>query len=149
MKYDYFIAGRWRNRQQVENVMNSLRSEGKKVYCFIENTYDGDGIKFETKPGADVESMMGAIENLNDWQANPTFRKIFENDIAAERNSEAVIVVFPAGFSAHMELGAAYGMGKKCYGIGKPEKAETLYLMFDEIFPTLEDFIENHVKVAA
>jgi hypothetical protein len=141
MKYDYFIAGRWRNRQQVENVMNSLRSEGKKVY--------GDGIKFETKPGADVESMMGAIENLNDWQANPTFRKIFENDIAAERNSEAVIVVFPAGFSAHMELGAAYGMGKKCYGIGKPEKAETLYLMFDEIFPTLEDFIENHVKVAA
>jgi hypothetical protein len=93
--------------------------------------------------------MMGAIENLNDWQANPTFRKIFENDIAAERNSEAVIVVFPAGFSAHMELGAAYGMGKKCYGIGKPEKAETLYLMFDEIFPTLEDFIENHVKVAA
>jgi hypothetical protein len=149
MKYDYFIAGKWRNRRQVENVMNALRSEGKKVYCFIENPYDGDGIRFDTKPDADVEPMMSAIENLNDWQTNPTFKKIFENDMEAERTSEAIIVVFPAGFSAHMELGAAYGMGKKCYGIGKPEKAETLYLMFDDIFPTVGDFIEKQIKVAA
>ena len=39
-----------------------------------------------------------------------------------------------------MELGAAFGMGKPCYGIGKPSKVETLYLMFDQLFDNLSSF---------
>jgi len=29
---------------------------------------------------------------------------------------------------------AAYGMGKKCYAVGIPEKTETLYCIFEKIF---------------
>jgi hypothetical protein len=39
-------------------------------------------------------------------------------------------------------LGVAYGLGKHCYGIGTTEKAETLYLMMERIFPKVEDFIK-------
>ena len=143
MKYDYFIAGRWRNRKKIEEVMNALRAAGKSVYCFIENSYEGDGIKYDISPDANVEEMMSSTENLKDWKTNPTFRKIFETDMEAERSSREFIAVFPIGYSAHMELGAAYGMGKKCFGIGEPEKAETLYLMFDQIFPDVNEFLRQ------
>jgi len=149
MKYDYFVTGRWRNRDSVEEVMAKLRAAGHSVYCFIENAYEGDGIKYDISPGADIEKMMNATENLKDWQTNPTFKKIYETDMNALKQSKAAVVVFPIGFSAHMELGAAYGLGKKCYGIGLPEKAETLYLMFDAIYPHVEKFLEAQAGVPA
>jgi len=144
-KYDYIVVGRWRNRDQVNAVKQALRDAGKYVYCFTDNAYDGDGIKFETRDDADVEAMMTTTEKLTDWQTNPTFRKIFETDMQGLKESEALILVFPAGLSAHMELGVAYGMGKKCYGIGKPDKPETLYLMFDAIYPDIKTFLEQNV----
>jgi len=48
------------------------------------------------------------------------------------------LLVLPAGTSGHIEAGVAYGMGKKCFAFGKPEKTETLYQIFDEIFPNIE-----------
>ncbi len=141
-KYDYFIAGRWRNRDAINEIVKQLRAAGKTVHSFTENNYDGDGIKFDSSPDADPEAMISATENLADWQTNPTFRNIFETDMQAQRDADAFILVFPAGLAAHMEFGAAYGMGKPCYAIGTPEKTETLYLMFDEIFPTVEAFLE-------
>jgi hypothetical protein len=143
MKYDYFISGRWRNRKQVNEVAKQLREAGKKVYCFTENSYEGHGVKLENHDAADIEAMMVTTEQLKDWQTNPTFRKIFETDMQAQRDAEAFVLVFPAGLSAHMELGAAYGMGKKCYGIGTPEKAETLYLMFEGIFPNVKTLLKE------
>lgn len=148
MKYDYFIAGRWRNYKNIKPVVRAIRDTGKTAYCFIENEYDGDGVKNVRDP-EDIEADMRQQEALEDWDTNTTFRKIFETDMQALRDSDAIVVVFPIGFSAHMELGVAYGMGKKCYGIGVPEKAETLYFMFDEIYPTIKDFLEEQVGVVA
>jgi hypothetical protein len=62
--------------------------------------------------------------------------------MGALKSSAALVLVFPVGFSGHMELGAAYGMGKPCYGVGEPSKPETLYLMLDEIFPDKTSFQE-------
>lgn len=142
-KYDYFIAGRWRNRKAIEHVLDTVRKAGKSAYCFIENDYDSDGIVIDTAHGSDVESFMKNLETTEDWQTNPTFRQIFENDMNGIRDSREFLLVFPAGLSAHMELGAAYGMDKKCYGIGEPEKYETLYLMMDKLFPDIEAFLES------
>lgn len=142
MKYDYFVAGRWRNFKSIQPIVDKLRSKGKTVYCFIENEYDGHGVKNERNP-KDIESLMKQNEALENWHTNPTFRRIFETDMEALKNSSALIAVFPFGFSAHMELGVAYGSGKKCIGIGSPEKAETLYFMFEKIFPTIDDFIKS------
>ena len=148
MKYDYFIAGRWRNHQEIRKLIKVLRESNKKVYCFVDNAYNSDGIIIDNNPNADVENFMSKLESVEDWRNNPTFQKIYENDMNGLRNSETFIVVFPAGLSAHMELGAAYGMGKKCFGIGTPEKNETLYLMFEEIFPNISSFFEAKIGVA-
>lgn len=147
-KYDYFIAGRWRNHKAVREVLSRLRNEGKSAYCFIENAYAGDGIVIDTKP-KDVHQMMSQLETVDDWATNATFRKIYENDMNGLKNAKEFILVFPAGLSAHMELGVAFGLGKKCYGIGQPDKYETLYLMLEHIYPDADSFIKRKQKVAA
>ncbi len=148
MKYDYMLAGKWRNHDSIRTLLDALRKAGKKVYCFIDNAYDSDGILIDTS-GHGVEEFMARLETIHDWQDNPTFRKIYENDMSGLREAEEFIMVFPAGLSSHMELGVAFGMGKKCYGIGKPDKYETLYLMFDEIFPDAESFLKAKIGVPA
>lgn len=51
-----------------------------------------------------------------------------------------MILLLPAGTSAHIEAGIAFGLGKKLILIGKPEKPETLYFIFDEYYGTIESF---------
>ncbi len=143
MKYDYFLAGRWRNHQAIRPVLEALRSAGKSVYCFTDNAYDADGVLIETHEKANADEFMARLETLKDWKTNPTFKKIFENDMNGLREAEKFVMVLPAGLSAHMELGVAYGLGKDCYAIGKPEKHETLYLMFKEIFPNAKEFLRR------
>ena len=77
-KYDYSIVGRWRNHDKINECKQALRDAGKTVYCFTDNEYDGDGIKFETHAAADTHGMMAQFEATEDWQTNPTIRKIFE-----------------------------------------------------------------------
>lgn len=142
MKYDYFVAGRWRNHKKLENVVSKLREAGKRVYYFTESQYEGYNIHSKLN-SEDIEARMREEEMIEDWQNDPLLKKIFETDMQNLKDSAAIVVVFPIGFSAHMELGAAYGMGKKCYAIGRPEKAETLYFMFDKIFPDVDEFVRQ------
>jgi hypothetical protein len=135
-KYDFFIAGRWRNKDNIIPVVGAVRSSGKTAYCFIENAYEGERLSFNINSQEDIEAKMQASEEMP--QNDPMICKIFENDIAGERESENLILVLPAGIAGHIEAGVAYGMGKKCYAVGKPEKTETLYCIFDEIFPDVD-----------
>lgn len=140
-KYDFFIAGRWRNFQEVKKVLDSVRVNGSTAYCFIENIYEGSKVEF--KQDDSIESVMQTLESL---PANDDFiNQIFERDMQALRASNNFLLVLPAGISGHVEAGAAYGMGKKCYAVGVPEKTETLYNIFEEIFPDLNS-LENWLK---
>lgn len=141
-KYDYYVAGRWRNHAAIQTVVDAIRKTGKTAYCFIDNEYDSDGIK-QAKNPLPTETVQSNVEHLTDWQTNPTFRKMFDNDMNGLKEAETFVLVLPAGLSAHMELGVAYGLGKKCYGVGTPDKVESLYLMFDEIFPDVEKLVEK------
>ncbi len=143
MKYDFFIAGRWRNKDNVKAVLDVVRASGKSAYCFIENTYEGEKVEFRMDGNAD--DSMKKTEAMS--QTDPFIQKIFETDMQAEKNSENFILVLPAGIAGHVEAGVAYGAGKKCYAIGKPEKTETLYCIFEEIFEdakALSRWLERH-----
>lgn len=140
-KYDFFIAGRWRNYPEVKKALGSVRAHNKAAYCFIENLYKGSKVEF--KQDASIESIMQTLESLP--KDDDFIRHIFENDMQAQRDSDNFLLVLPAGISGHIEAGAAYGMGKKCYALGIPEKTETLYGIFDEIFPDLES-LQNWLK---
>lgn len=135
-KYDFFIAGRWRNYLEVKKVLEIVRTNGHTAYCFIENLYEGNKVEF--RQDESIEEIMQKLESL---PKNDDFiKQIFENDMQAERDSENFILVLPAGISGHVEAGAAYGMNKKCFALGVPEKTETLYGIFDEIFTDLQAF---------
>lgn len=140
-KYDFFIAGRWRNYTEVKKVLDVVRANDKTAYCFIENLYQGSKVEF--KQDSSIESIMQKLEAL------PTddefIKHIFENDMQAQRDSDNFLLVLPAGISGHVEAGASYGMGKKCYAVGIPEKTETLYSIFDEIFSDIT-LLENWLK---
>jgi hypothetical protein len=141
-KYDFFVAGRWRNKDGVASVLHIVRNCGYSAYCFIENAYEGEDVEFRVGGNPDV--FMKQSEALD--QHHPLVHKIFETDITAERQADNFLLVMPAGIAGHIEAGAAYGMGKKCYAIGVPEKTETLYCIFDEIFPdeaSLQHWLEE------
>ncbi len=133
-KYDFFIAGRWRNYPEVKKALDLVRANNKTAYCFIENLYEGSKVEF--KQDASIESIMQKLESLP--KDDDFIRHIFENDMQAQRDSDNFLLVLPAGISGHVEAGASYGMGKKCYALGVPEKTETLYGIFDEIFTDLK-----------
>lgn len=135
-KYDFFIAGRWRNKDNILPVLEAVRGHGKTAYCFLENSYEGERLSFNINSQEEVETTMQASELMS--VDDPMIKKIFEADMTAQRDADNFLIVFPAGLNAHIEAGVAYGLGKKCYAVGQPEKTETLYCVFDKMFPDLE-----------
>ncbi|MEE3344269.1 MAG: hypothetical protein VZS44_09285 [Bacilli bacterium] len=63
-----------------------------------------------------------------------------------EKNSDNLLLVLPAGKSAHIEAGIAYGLGKKCYAIGEYDVTDSLYLIFDRIFKNEKELKEFLTK---
>ena len=92
-KYDFFIAGRWRNKDNIAPVVDAVRAGGKTAYCFIENEYKGESVEF--KIDGDPDAFMKQSEELA--QDDPLIHKIFTTDIAAEREAENFLLVLPAG----------------------------------------------------
>ena len=140
MKYQYFIASRYRNREMVLDLANKLRSKGRTVYCFIESDAS---IKNVGGLNASPEEAMKAFESIPDWTKNPAVKEVFETDMAALKASENIILLLPAGKSAHMEAGVAYGLGKNLILIGDQKETESLYLVFNESYPSIGSFIAS------
>jgi nucleoside 2-deoxyribosyltransferase len=129
MKYEYYIASSMRNKDTVLELTQKLRDKGKVVYCFV----DADPQKNLTTDDIDVK----------DWRNSDKNRYIYQKDMTALKDSEMLILLLPAGKSAHIESGVAFGMGKKCFLIGQPEETDSLYLIFSEDYPTIDDFIKS------
>jgi len=140
-KYDFYVAGRWRNKDMVEHVVKSVRGVGYSVFSFLENDY------------SDVLQQLGlgsdAMKSENTEKlplSHPLIRAIFEKDMQGIKDSGSLLLVLLAGIAGHIELGVAYGMGKKCYAIGQPEKTETLCGVLDGIFPDERALLESRFK---
>jgi hypothetical protein len=137
MKYDYFVSARWRNKPQVEELVNKIRAKGKTVYSFIEANSDHPG------RDRDPEIVMKDFESIPDWRNDETVKRIYKRDLDGLKNSKIFVMLLPAGKSAHVEAGIAFGSGKKCILIGDPGKTESLYLIFSESYPAIDDFIAS------
>lgn len=136
MEYDFFVAGRWRNKEQIERIVSELRQSGKTVFSFLENDYS-DVLQ---KLNLDKRAMESSnTENLP--LSHPLIQAIFKKDMDGLKVSSALLLVLPAGIAAHMESGIAYGMGKKCYAIGQLDKTETLYNIFDGVFLNVPELL--------
>ncbi|OGD82983.1 hypothetical protein A2165_03885 [Candidatus Curtissbacteria bacterium RBG_13_40_7] len=139
VKYEYFVASSWRNRDKVIELVKKLRAKGKTVFSFFEGKKKVFGV-FD--PKVNPEEVMKRYESTKNWQQDPRIRKIFRIDFNALKNSQVFILLLPSGKSAHIEAGIAYGLGKKCILIGDQKEAESLYFIFDKMYLSIESFLK-------
>lgn len=138
MKYQYFISSRWRNKDQVLDLTNKLRAKGKSVYCFFESPVVTHRLAVD--PQLDMQEF-----EKRDWQTDPYVKEVFDQDIQAEKESGCLVMLLPAGKSSHIEAGVAFGLGRPCILIGEMKEAESLYCIFDQVYPTIDTFINSLV----
>jgi len=141
IKYEFFIAGRARNKENILRICDLFDQYRISYYCFMKNEDKwGYGNKSQT-----VEEKQQEFESLG--LKSDIVLNLFHNDLEGERLSRNLLLVLPAGKAAHIESGIAYGLGKKCYAIGKYETTDTLYNIFEEIFDNeeqLEKFLRGY-----
>ncbi len=140
-KYKFFIAGRARNKENILKICSIFEKLNIPHYCFLKNE------ESHKEAGLDINDEHLA-ETFEALELNSSkVRTIFEHDLDGERNSENFLLILPAGKSAHIEAGIAYGMGKKCYALGEYDVTDSLYLIFDKIFKNedeLKEFLKNN-----
>ena len=139
MKYEYFVSTRWRNRDQALKLMKELRDLGKSVYFFMESTPSSEIGKIEDDPN----EVMKKYEAIPNWREDKRIKHIFATDMQGLHDSETFLFLLPAGKSCHMEADAAYGLGKRMILIGQQKETESLYLMFNEVYSTIDEFVTS------
>ncbi|HEY5221386.1 MAG TPA: hypothetical protein VIJ29_04610 [Candidatus Paceibacterota bacterium] len=139
----FFIASPWRNKSRVEELHEALTAGGYQCYSFLQsgaNLMEGISIEEEIKMFTD---------RLQDWKHNPDIKKIFESELEGLRQSDAVILLEPAGRSSLLEAGAAFGMGKKVFVVGTIEKPEVALLGANGFYGDISTFLNDLPNIAA
>ncbi len=134
---DFTIISKFRNKDQCEGLVFELKKRGKTCYDFCAKPADPEN------PDNSPEEQMEVFEKVNDFFDDEYFNHVFEADLAGLKNAKKVIMLLPAGNSVHIEAGIAYGLGKPLILIGKPEKPESLYLIFKERYDTIDEFLKT------
>lgn len=140
--YEFFIAGRTRNKENILKICNIFDEFNISYYCFIKNEKSFETFGTENQS---IEEKQETFEKLN--LKSEVVLNIFNEDMEAEKKSKNLLLVLPAGKSGHIEAGVAYGLGKKCYAIGQYDATDSLYNIFEQIFSNeaeLREFLKNY-----
>ena len=143
-KYEFFIAGKTRNKDNILRICDIFDKYNVSYYCFLKNE---DTINSYGEDGQTEEEKMQVFESLG--LKSEIVLNIFKQDLDNEKACKNLLLVLPAGKSGHIESGIAYGMGKKCYAIGEFDATDSLYNIFETIFENehqLEEFLKNYNK---
>ncbi|MDR0978385.1 MAG: hypothetical protein LBL91_00285 [Lachnospiraceae bacterium] len=137
-KYEFFIAGRTRNKEKILDICTIFDRMNISYYCFLKNeqSHVEAGLDLNESP----EELMKKFENMS--LESDAVKTIFNHDMEGLKMSENILLVLPAGKSAHIEAGVAYGLGKKCYAIGEYDVTDSLYLIFNKIFADNDELAE-------
>jgi hypothetical protein len=132
----FFIASPWRNKDAVRALTDALAlRRGHAAYSFLES-----GANLAT--GASViEEVKQFCRSMADWEDDPLVVQIFESEMQALRESDAVILLEPAGRSSLAEAGIAYGMGKPVVLVGLVDHPEVVYRICGNRYPSAEAFL--------
>lgn len=140
--FEFFIAGKTRNKDYILEICDIFDKYNISYYCFLKNdkTMNSYGNENQSE-----EENMKIFENLE--LKSDIVQNIFHEDLNNEKKCKNFILVLPAGNSGHIEAGIAYGMGKKCYAIGEYEATDSLYNIFEKILKNkeeLEEFLKEY-----
>ena len=143
IKYDFFVAGRARNKENILKICDIFDKYNVSYYCFLKNE-DEWGYGSSNQTPEERQKEFETLDLKSDIVLN-----VFKQDLDNEKACKNLLLVLPAGKSGHIESGIAYGMGKKCYAIGEFDATDSLYNIFETIFENehqLEEFLKNYNK---
>lgn len=126
-----YLASSLRAMDAVRELGKTLRAVGHSVYVFCDQN--------EPAHAASIFVRKGSAEKEFTPQTavrNPLVSNIFGFNMAELNKAQCVLLVLPAGKSAHLEAGYAKGQGKPVVLYGKMPVGEwdAMYGMFDHIF---------------
>jgi nucleoside 2-deoxyribosyltransferase len=135
-----YIASSWKNAAKVRETAQLLRDAGHEVYDFT----DGEKhYSFNLSEIADPKTI-----TQFDLMRMPQSWKAFAADKAGIDWADVVLLLLPAGNSAHAEMAYAIGKGKMAIITGdfKPGDYDVMRLFADVITPDMNEAIEylNH-----
>ena len=83
-EYEFYIAGRTRNKEEILEICDIFDNLNISYYCFLKNdtSYKVAGLDIINE---NPEELMKKFENM-ELNSNEV-KKIFENDMEAEKNS--------------------------------------------------------------
>ena len=110
MKYEYFIAGRTRNKDNILSICEIFDELNISYYCFLKNDETTNSFG---QNATNQEEKMKEFEQLD--LKSDIVKNIFKIDMEAEKKSEKFLLVLPSGTSGNIAAGVAYGLGKKCF----------------------------------
>ncbi|MDD3414845.1 MAG: hypothetical protein PHY47_12695 [Lachnospiraceae bacterium] len=137
-----YIASSWKNGDDVKVIADYLRGNGHEVDCFADESTGRFVFHY-----SEIDSFenLDAINFLYDERS----KKAFTEDKKWIDWSDCVLLVLPAGKSAHLEAGYAVGKGKHLiiYQPVFPKgEFDVMYGFADLItddFKTIENFLSN------
>ncbi len=132
-----YIVGSLRN-PEVPLIANAIRAGGHEVFDDW----------FAAGPEADdywrtYEKARG--RTLKEALAGKAARNVFQFDKANIDASDVVVLTYPSGKSAHLELGYAAGRGKKTYilAAGDPDRWDVMMSFADGVCDTVAELLET------
>jgi hypothetical protein len=117
----FFIASPWRNKDAVQTLIDALTARGHAAYSFLDN---GANLATGISVMEEFKQFSHSVEN---WEDDPSIERIFVSEMQALKDSDALLLLEPAGHSSLTEAGIAYGMGKRVVLIGLVEHPEIVY----------------------
>lgn len=132
-----YLAGAMKNREIIM-LANELTAEGFYVFA--------DWLT----SGPDADSFLLEYTKLRGWsykQALNSYaaKNIFEFDKNHIDRCDCLVLVMPAGKSAHIELGYARGCGKPAYILfdKEPERFDCMYQFATNVFFSKQDLFDE------
>ena len=100
--YEFFIAGRTRNKENILKICDLFDKYKITYYCFLKNEHDW-GYGNENQTPEEKQQEFEALGLKRD-----IVLKLFKEDFEGEINSNNLLLVLPAGKAAHIDAGIAY-----------------------------------------
>lgn len=118
----------------VQYLTENLQALGHDVFSFVPDERN-------FVPKTQLEHPDSTFAPGDDWRNRPVLRQLFEKEMAGLADCSIFVLLLPAGETSHIEAGLAYGLNKRLVLIGEPAAAKTHYLIFNEWYKTIEEYV--------
>lgn len=95
-KYEFFIAGRNRNKENILKICDLFDKYNISYYCFLKNE-DSWGYGNKNQTQEEIQKEFESLDLKSDIILN-----LFNQDLEGEKSSKNFLLVLPAGKAAHI-----------------------------------------------